>query len=56
MNLAKRKNPVNTEPRLSFSNCDDQWIISIDMKTKGTETIFYAGQNTDTCNLLLFSF
>ncbi len=51
MNLAKRKNPVNTNPKLIISNEGDQWTIEIDMKTKGTATIFYEGANTDTCKI-----
>jgi len=49
MSLAKRKNPVNTNPKLIISNDGDQWTIEIDMTTKGTATIFYEGANTDTC-------
>ena len=40
MSLAKRKNPVNTNPKLIISNEGDQWTIEIDMTTKGTATIF----------------
>ncbi len=54
MSLAKRKTTVNIEPRVIISKSDesDMWTIQIDMKTKGTEIIFYQGQNVDTCNAL----
>ena len=51
MSLAKRRQQttLNIQPRLIVSNSDDMWIIGIDMKTKGTETIFYEGKVVDTC-------
>ncbi len=49
MSLAKRKTAVNIEPRLIISNSQDMWTIQIDMKNKGTETIFSQGNEVDTC-------
>jgi hypothetical protein len=52
MSLAKRKNPLNLEPRMIISKNDDTWTIALDMKTKGTETLFCPGAYVDTCKKL----
>lgn len=49
MSLAKRKNPLNMEPRMIISTNEDMWTIALDMKTKGTETLFVPGASVDTC-------
>ena len=51
MSLAKRRQQtsLNIQPRLIVSNTDEMWTIAIDMKNKGTETIFYEGKVVDTC-------
>jgi len=58
MSLAKRRQQtsLNIQPRLIVSNTDEMWTIAIDMKNKGTETIFYEGKVVDTSNELKFVF
>lgn len=54
MALTKRKVEVTKKPQLIISqNSPDQWCITIDMKTKGTETLFKEGEEVDTCNNFL---
>ncbi len=49
MSLNKRKAAVDIKPTLTISNIEDVWTITIDMKTKGTETSFKEGIEVDTC-------
>jgi hypothetical protein len=51
MALAKRKNAVVDKPVVTISQNDDYWTLSVDMKSKGTETIFREGQDIDTCKM-----
>lgn len=48
MALVKRKVAITMKPIISISKNDDLWCISIDMKTKGTETLFKEDQEVDT--------
>ena len=50
MSLAKRKTNITIKPSLIISKNADLWCIAIDMKTKGTETLFEEGVEIDTCN------
>ncbi len=53
MALNKRKVAVTQKPSLIISKLDDGgWCIAIDMKNKGTETIFRENQEIDTCKYL----
>jgi hypothetical protein len=53
MALVKRKTEINTKPTLIISKLsDDMWSIALDMKNKGTETVFKEGQEVDTCKKL----
>jgi hypothetical protein len=56
MSLAKRKVTINVKPSIIISKNDNMWSIMIDMKSKGIETIFVEGQDTDTSNELKFVF
>lgn len=49
MALARRKHAVVDKPMVTISHTDDYWTISVNMKSKGTETIFREGQEVDTC-------
>ena len=52
MALVKRKVEVTTKPCLIITQMNsDQWNITIDMKNKGTETIFKQGEEVDTCKI-----
>lgn len=48
MALVKRKIAITMKPCISISRNDDLWCINIDMKTKGTETLFREGTEVDT--------
>jgi hypothetical protein len=52
MSLSKRRVEVNVKPTMIISCNGDVWSIAIDMKNKGTETIFTEGSEIDTCNCL----
>ena len=56
MSLAKRKVTINVKPSIIISKNDSTWCIAIDMKSKGIDTIFVEGQDTDTSNELKFVF
>ena len=51
MHVTKRQRELSTKPRLVISKADinDQWSIAVDMKTKGTETVFSEDVEVDTC-------
>lgn len=48
MALVKRKIAITIKPVITISKNDDLWCISIDMKTKGTETLFKEDTEVDT--------
>jgi hypothetical protein len=51
MALNKRKVEVTKKPIMIISQMNtDQWVVTLDMKNKGTETIFKEGEEVDTCN------
>ena len=56
MSLAKRKVNINIKPSVVISKNGNTWCISIDMKSKGIDTLFVEGQETDTSNELKFVF
>ena len=49
MSLSKRRVEANVKPSMIISCNGDVWSIVIDMKNKGTETIFTEGTEIDTC-------
>ena len=51
MALVKRQISITMKTRINISKNDDLWCINIDMKTKGTETIFREGQDVDTSKI-----
>ena len=56
MALVKRKIAITMKPCINITKNDDLWCINIDMKTKGTETLFRDGQEVDTSNEMKFVF
>lgn len=52
MSLSKRRVEVNVKPSMIISCNGDVWSIVIDMKNKGTETIFTEANEIDTCKYL----
>lgn len=57
MALVKRKVAITLKPSLVISKTnDDLWSIAIDMRTKGTETLFREGNEVDSCKFLYGSF
>ena len=49
MALNKRKVAITIMPTIIISRNEDHWCIAIDMKNKGTETLFNEGTEIDTC-------
>lgn len=49
MSLAKRKNPINRNPKMIISKLENQWQVELDMVTKGTVTLFTENTTVDTC-------
>lgn len=48
----RRKVAVTLKPIVVISKSDDDlWCIAIDMKSKGTETVFRVGNEVDSCKL-----
>ncbi len=57
MALCKRKVEVTKKPLMIISQLNsDQWVVTLDMKNKGTETIFKEGEEVDTCKIKTAAF
>ncbi|CAF0704889.1 unnamed protein product [Brachionus calyciflorus] len=53
----RRKVAVTIKPSVVISKSDDDlWCIAIDMKSKGTETVFRVGNEVDSSNELKYVF
>lgn len=48
MALVKRKIAITIKPCIVISRNEDLWCINIDMKNKGTETLFRVDTEVDT--------